>query len=119
MKSEERRARRVQEGVGPPGLEPPQTRTVYGRDAFTGAHPAGFTDGGSGPPLYRDGSDASDATLRAAPGLQLPPIPVDLFTRAAAICARRAAVGGATVDELEALIARGAAQAARLLAEVA
>lgn len=105
--------------LGPPGLEPSENGSAHGRGEFTGAHPAGFTDAGSGPRLHPDGSDAPRPTLRAAPGLQLPPVPADLFARAAAICAKRAAVGGATLDELEALIARGAAQAARLLTGVA
>jgi hypothetical protein len=49
--------------------------------------------------------------LRAAGGLRgLPPVPVDLFTRAAAIVARRAAKGGASTDDVEAVLARGLAQ---------
>ena len=54
-----------------------------------------------------------------APGAPptLPSPPAKIFTRAAALCAKRVAGTGATTDELEAIIARGAAQAARLLAE--
>jgi len=49
----------------------------------------------------------------------LPPLPVGLFSRAAAIIAQRSACGGATLDQLEAIISRGASQQARLLAGVA
>jgi hypothetical protein len=64
-----------------------------------------------------DGSGASEPILTAAPARQLPPVPADLFTRAAAaVVALRAARGGATSDEIEGIVARGAAQAARVLA---
>jgi hypothetical protein len=67
--------------------------------------------------VHPDGSGASDRTLRAAPGLQnLPAVPIDLFTRAAAIVAERAARGGATRDDVEAVLARGVVQAAALRA---
>jgi hypothetical protein len=45
-----------------------------------------------------------------------PPATADLFTRAGAIVAERAARGGATRDDIERIIMRAAAQAARALA---
>jgi hypothetical protein len=41
-------------------------------------------------------------------------VAAEIFERAAAVCALRAASGSAGVDELEAIIARGGAQAAAL-----
>lgn len=52
--------------------------------------------------------------LRAAGVLQLPTVSADIFTRAAAIVAKRAAQDGASTDDVEVIVARGAAQAAAL-----
>jgi hypothetical protein len=67
--------------------------------------------------VHTDRPGASKPIPIAAPALQLPPVPADLFTRAAAVVAQRAARGSASLDEIEGIVARGAAQAARLLAE--
>ncbi|MCM2334810.1 MAG: hypothetical protein NDI82_12800 [Anaeromyxobacteraceae bacterium] len=40
----------------------------------------------------------------------LPAVPIDLFTRAAALAARRAAASGAAGAAVEAILARGVAQ---------
>jgi hypothetical protein len=74
-----------------------------------------LADGSAGGGLHAEASGASDRTLRAAPGLQdLPAVPIDLFTRAAAIVAKRAARGGASSSDVEAVLARGLAQARAL-----
>jgi hypothetical protein len=49
----------------------------------------------------------------------MPQVPANLFTRAAALCAKRAARGGATAAQVEAILARGVAQTRALRAEVA
>jgi hypothetical protein len=48
----------------------------------------------------------------------LPPVPPEIFLRAADRFAAQAGASGALLQEIESIVARGAAQAARLLAEV-
>ena len=68
--------------------------------------------GAGGVDLHADPSRASNPMLRAAPGLQdLPAVPINLFTRAAAIVAKRAARAGAPRDDVEGILARGLAHA--------
>jgi hypothetical protein len=99
-------------GVGPPGIEPGLTVGARDRTERTGPFFAGFRDQPADGRLHGGGSGAPDRTLRAAGGLRdLPAIPIDLFTRAAAIVAERAARGSATQDDVEAILARGLAQA--------
>jgi hypothetical protein len=58
-------------------------------------------------------------THRSVPdGAGLPPVDPDIFVRSAARCAAAAARGGASVDAVEAIVARGSAQAAKLMSEV-
>lgn len=108
--------------VGPPGLEPARTSVAYVGTECTGAHPGGITDTGSGPSLYRDGSDASDPILRAAPGLQVASAPVSDAPRSHDDERRSSAARGeAAWDALEAarvaLAAGDRRRARRLLLE--
>ncbi len=99
-----------------PGFEPAAAASpsgAQGRKASPAVGPGGMPRRGVDHPGR---SVAPEATQEAAPGLQLLPLPAELFTRAAALVAKRAAKGGATTAELEAIIARGTAQAARLAA---
>jgi hypothetical protein len=57
-------------------------------------------------------SPASSPVLRAAPVLRNPE--AELFLRAAMIVAGRAAADGSSVEEIEAIVARGSAEAAVL-----
>ncbi len=97
-----------------PGFEPARgssSGVAYGRNPS----PVVGSGGVESHAVERPGpSIAPRPPQEAAPGLQLLPVPVGLFTRAAALVAKRAAKGGATTAELEAIIARGTAQAARL-----
>ncbi len=53
-------------------------------------------------------------TANRCTGEELPPPPAEIFTLAAAVVAKRAAAGGASLEEVQAIVTRGAAQAARL-----
>jgi len=63
-------------------------------------------------------ADALATHHTASDGAGLPPVVPELFVRAAATCAARATAGGALVEQVEAIVARGAAQAARMMSEV-
>jgi hypothetical protein len=67
--------------------------------------------------VYGSRSPASSPVLRAAPVLRNPE--AELFLRAAMIVAGRAAAGGASVEDIEAVVARGRAQVAALGEEAA
>ncbi len=74
--------------------------------------------------MHAVASDAQEPILRAAkscgttarPRLRIPTITADLFSRAAANLAKHATSSGASVEDVDAILLRGAEQAARLLA---
>jgi hypothetical protein len=59
---------------------------------------------------------AAPVSATASGASDLPAPTANLFARAGAIVAERAARGGASIDDIERIIARAAAQAARALA---
>jgi hypothetical protein len=82
--------------------------------------PTGLEDVPSGllsaPIAAVSGPEGAAPARAGASGASDPPAPTpDLFTRAGAIVAERAARGGASIDDIERIMARAAAQTARVM----